>query len=133
MHDQNTTDKLIQSMRSGWTVIELIFVIIIIGYLASIAIGKLSATRDDAKLSADVSNMSVCITDLGAIYTATRTNLNDINSSACNNVVCFATEISTSSLRVDINESAAGYCADIQNVGGHLVRTYEFAGTKIKR
>jgi len=120
-------------MRAGWTIIELIFVIILIGILASIAIQKLATTRDDAKLSADVSNMAICISDLGAIYTATHTSLEDINSTACNNVICYTTEINSSRLKVDINESAASYCADIQNVGGHLVRTYEFAGIHIKR
>ena len=54
MYDQNTTNKSIQCMRAGWTMIELIFILIVIGILASIAIGKLSTTRDDAKLSADV-------------------------------------------------------------------------------
>ena len=133
MINHNNTNTSIPSMREGWTLIELIFVIILIGILASIAIGKLSTTRDDALLSADVSNMSVCINDLGAIYTATHTNLNDINSSACNNVVCFTKEIMASSLRVDINITAAPYCIDIENVGGHLIRTYQFAGTTVNR
>ena len=62
-------------MRAGWTLIELIFIIIVIGILASIAISKLATTRDDAKLSADVSNMAVCIIDLGAVYTATHVDL----------------------------------------------------------
>ncbi len=133
MHDQDTTDNTIQAMRAGWTMIEFIFILIVIGILALIAIPKLAAVRDDAKLSADVSNMAVCINDLGALYAATGTDLNDINSSNCDKVVCFTKEISTSSLRVDINTTAASYCTDIQNVGGHLVRTYEFAGATIER
>ena len=133
MYKQDSTDIVSQSMRKGWTVVELIFVIIIIGILASISIGKLSTTRDDALLSADVSNMAVCISDLGSIYAATHTDLNEINSSACENVVCFVTEITSDTLKVDINKSAANYCADIENVGGHLVHTYEFAGATVKR
>lgn len=37
--------------RSGFTLIELIFVIVILGVLAVVAIPKLSATRDDAMIA----------------------------------------------------------------------------------
>ena len=38
-------------MKNAFSMIELIFVIVILGVLAAVAIPKLSATRDDAKVS----------------------------------------------------------------------------------
>lgn len=119
------------TMRSGWTMIELIFILIIIGILASIAISKLTATRDDAKLSTDVSNMGICIRSVAANYTATE--VMDINLSSCNSVNCYTIDINGSMMLVDINTSAAGYCTDIENVGGHLIHNYQFAGQSIKK
>ncbi|MDM5263069.1 prepilin-type N-terminal cleavage/methylation domain-containing protein [Sulfurovum sp. XTW-4] len=37
--------------RRAFTMIELVFVIVVIGILAAIAVPKLAATRDDAKIS----------------------------------------------------------------------------------
>ena len=56
--------------RSGFTMIELIFVIVILGILAAVAIPKLSATRDDAKISKGIQEISQVINDSGAYYTA---------------------------------------------------------------
>ncbi len=56
--------------RSGFTMIELIFVIVILGILASVAIPKLAATRDDAKISKAASEVATLVSDLGAYYTA---------------------------------------------------------------
>jgi prepilin-type N-terminal cleavage/methylation domain-containing protein len=53
-------------MKEAFTMIELIFVIVIIGILASVAIPKLVATRDDAKVSSVAMNTTVVANDIAA-------------------------------------------------------------------
>ena len=56
--------------RSGFTMIELVFVIVILGILASVAIPKLAATRDDANIAKSTSEISSLVQDIGSYYTA---------------------------------------------------------------
>jgi general secretion pathway protein G len=56
--------------RSGFTMIELVFVIVILGILASVAIPKLAATRDDAQIAKASTEVSALISDMGSYYTA---------------------------------------------------------------
>jgi general secretion pathway protein G len=71
-------------MRKGFTMIELIFVIVILGILAAVAIPKLTATRDDAQVAKGLSEVSMAIRDMGAYYTArgdfNATNLGDMTN-----------------------------------------------------
>jgi len=64
-------------MRAGFTMIELIFVIVIIGILASVAIPKLAATRDDAKISKMANAIQTAKSELAARIIATNNVPND--------------------------------------------------------
>jgi len=57
-------------LKRGFTIIEIIFVIMIIGILALVAIPRLSATYDDAKVTIALNNIGTLINDLSTYYTA---------------------------------------------------------------
>ena len=55
-------------MKKGFTMIELIFVIVILGILASVAIPRLAGTREDAEISAAVANLRTLLGDAASYY-----------------------------------------------------------------
>ncbi len=72
--------------RAGFTMIELIFVIVILGILAAVAIPKLAATRDDAQISKIVTNISTIQSEIsGYVLSQGTVPLEDTNLSLASN------------------------------------------------
>jgi len=109
--------------RMAFTMIELIFVIVILGILAAVAIPKLAATRDDAKEAKTCQNIATCITDLAAQYTATNTAA-IADSTACSD----STVSAVATLAVD-GESVG--IAGSPSMCTQLDGTHTFGGSRV--
>ena len=81
-------------MKKAFTMIELIFIIVIIGILAVVAIPKLSSTTDDAKAIVEVNKIANCINDIATSYTATEKE--NIDTPSCKDIVCANIDIGNS-------------------------------------
>ncbi|MDD2838509.1 MAG: type II secretion system protein [Sulfuricurvum sp.] len=109
--------------RSGFTMIELIFVIVILGILAAVAIPKLAATRDDATLAKEIANAKTCVNDAGAYYTANG-NLTGFDSSACT--------AAKSGSKVTATVGASSVTIDGTDAPKGIAGEHNFGGTKVK-
>jgi prepilin-type N-terminal cleavage/methylation domain-containing protein len=112
-------------LRQAFTMIELIFAIVIIGILAALAIPKLAATRDDAYNAKDCKDTSTCVTELISEYTARQTATKsdykacrDAEASVHNNI-----SISIGSREITVSGAPAA-CQ-------HLNTTFTYAGNRV--
>ena len=92
-------------MKKAFTMIELIFAIVIIGILASVAIAKMAATRDDARISHIIANTRTVLGDISAFHISQgraefklaaltdATSVPLFTESGCNNAVTSQTSI----------------------------------------
>jgi len=122
-----------QKMRPALTLIELTLVIAIVGILSIIALERLFATRDDAKITTDIANMAACINDAGMYYTSYAQDLQEDDSDNCKKVKCFDITYGNGSgdFAVATNPNGADYCDRVDELGGHLAKIYHFHGTNV--
>ena len=108
-------------MKKAFTMIELIFSIVIIGILAAIAMTKISVTRDDAIQSALLANATICINDLVSYYQATQQQYTIISDEACFKAIEYGASIE--------------YIDDVIRVSGisdTLNQDYQYKGNRVR-
>ena len=84
----------------------------------------------------NIENWTHYIISITYLYFYAATKMADLNVTSCNKVFCYIIDLNGSIMNVEINESAVDtfvFCADVENVGGHLVKSYQFAGQTVKR
>jgi prepilin-type N-terminal cleavage/methylation domain-containing protein len=141
--------------RAGFTMIELIFVIVILGILAAVAIPKLAATRTDAQVAKVSTEAATLISELGTFYTAQGTfkgkssdNITNIKLKTSNTniddngTIVLGDDNNKSCLTIKFNNASDGnitvsknddgtVCTAVGKATADLQKTYNFGGSNI--
>nr|WP_321432117.1 type II secretion system protein [uncultured Campylobacter sp.] len=104
-------------MKKGFTMIELIFVIVILGILASVAIPRLAATREDAEISAAVANLRTLVSDASAYYTAKGEFPTDTKWNAITNVPLQNANGTNATADAELKVGGVSDCIKVKLVG----------------
>jgi len=144
-----------QKSKKAFTMIEMIFVIVILGILAAVALPRLVATRDDAGISAAASDIAIAISDIGSYYMTTgkfgtigdMSNVNFIEddstdmsggSSVAYEVshgagicITFTTSSDGNLSVVHTGVDSGEVCSKLGSLKTDLIRTYSFAGSSV--
>ena len=115
-------------MKKAFTMIELIFVIVIIGILVAVAIPKLSATRNDANAAKSVMNLSIAVSNAGSQYTS-QSNFDGLPTI----LKCFRLTYSNEGNLTIITADDANYCTLSNSVASknNLIGTHVFGGKQV--
>lgn len=133
-------------MRQAFTMIEMIFVIVIIGILSAVAIPKLSATRTDAKVSAEVRSVQNALNNLGTEYSTRNAFIDYTHTDANAAVKCFTFDTDTdgnvtvSMIASENTECPSNVYITTKQLTSNSIltsagesRVHQFGGSKIKR
>ncbi|MDY0121115.1 MAG: type II secretion system protein [Sulfurimonas sp.] len=133
--------------KKAFTIIELIFVIVILGILAAVAVPKLSATRNDAIVSTEVMGASQLLKNLGTQW-ATKENWTEYSVLDANKIAKCFTFSATSDGNVTVTPLAApsqkcpsGVLAEVISLASQNgilksngdARIYQFGGISVKK